>query len=172
MAETKPTLTLTDLLNHDAPAATGDAQKISSPLGDRAAIEKRTRFMREKAGSTDLSQPEQAHSLVTHEPSDLEPKSVVSLPDRSRPVAKQTTVTDKTGNKVARKSDEDKITRSIQFSRATYRQMEKTLNFIAYKSGCRHVSFPRYFEKLHDLARQDPDLMNQLINHFKTDLPD
>ena len=74
--------------------------------------------------------------------------------------------------KTAPKLTDDKITRSIQFSRATYRQMEKTLNFIAYKSGRRNVSFPKYFEKLHEMARQNPDLMNQLIDHFKTDLPD
>lgn len=103
------------------------------------------------------------------EESAIATESAVEL---ARNVVKQATNRPKPPLKSTCKASDDKITRSIQFSRITYRQMEKTLNFIAYKSGRRNVSFPKYFEKLHELARQNPDLMNQLIDHFKTDSPD
>lgn len=148
MAEKKPSLTLSDLLNQDAPIANGQTEQRNSPLGDQEAIEKRTRFMRDKTGSDTYASP------VAEKP----------------PI--HSTGATKPNSKTVSKATDDKITRSIQFSRATYRQMEKTLNFIAYKSGRRNVSFPKYFEKLHEMARQNPDLMNQLIDYFKTYLPD
>lgn len=148
MAEKKPSLTLSDLLNQDTPTTNGQTERRNSPLGDREAIEKRTRFMRDKTGSESKAAP-----VADKPPTDLREEA-------------------KPNPKTAFKATDDKITRSIQFSRATYRQMEKTLNFIAYKSGRRNVSFPKYFEKLHEMARQNPDLMNQLIDHFRTNLPD
>ena len=173
MAEKKQTLTLSDLLSRDVPADDGLTERTDTPLGDREAIQKRTRFMRDKTGVNDQHEPAFDTSLTTpteaqgpnEEPTDggVESTQRVVL----QPVKKAKAIA-----KPASKTNDDKITRSIQFSRSTYREMEKTLNFIAYKSGRRNVSFPKYFEKLHEMARQHPDLMNQLIDYFKTDLPD
>ncbi len=173
MAEKKPSLTLGDLLNQDSPATNGQTEQRNSPLGDREAIEKRTRFMRDKTGSDTNASPV-AEKPLTNSTEELEPEkeSVNNGVDLKQYIVKQTANKAKPDHKTASKATDDKVTRSIQFSRATYRQIEKTLNFIAYKSGQRNVSFPKYFEKLHEMARQNPDLMNQLIDHFKTDLPD
>ncbi|WP_375448499.1 hypothetical protein [uncultured Fibrella sp.] len=171
MVEKKAPLTLSDLLNRNAPTTNvpgvkAPDERSNTPLGDREAIEKRTQFMRQKTEPPIPINTEQSPLIESAEPSE----STVTSVDVPAPVRKQNTA--KAKPKPDNKADTDKITRSIQFSRATYRQMEKTLNFIAYKSGRRNVSFPKYFEKLHELARQQPDLMNQLIAHFQTDLPD
>ena len=172
MAEKKQTLTLSDLLSRDAPADDGFSERTDTPVGDREAIQKRTRFMRDKTGVNDQHEPLSDRAVAGNEMSDGGKAPVNNGADLNQPVASQTVKKAKSAPETSAKSNDDKITRSIQFSRATYRQMEKTLNFIAYKSGRRNVSFPKYFEKLHEMARQHPDLMNQLIDYFKTDLPD
>ena len=171
MTEKKAPLTLNDLLSRDAPTTNvpgveAPDKRGNTPLGDREAIERRTQFMREKAGpsipvNTEPDPPTETDEL---------PELATTTVDVPAPLTEP--ITNKARRKPDGKVDSDKVTRSIQFSRATYRQMEKTLNFIAYKSGRRNVSFPKYFEKLHELAREQPDLMNLLITHFKTDLPD
>lgn len=171
MADKKAPLTLSDLLSRDAPAHNVPGGQIpdkpgNTLLGDREAIGKRTQLLRDKKET-----PNRVNT-TTDIPidSDKTPVLTTTSVNVAAPVGKPLT-----GNSKAKpdsKADPYKVTRSIQFTRATYRQMEKTLNFIAYKSGRRNVSFPKYFEKLHDLAREQPDLMNQLIAHFKTDLPD
>lgn len=169
MADKKASLTLSDLLNRDTQPANVPDERTNTPLGDREAIEKRTRFLREKTG------PILPNSVEPDSPPEAAERSesvVSSDVPAATPVRKQKTNIPKATAKPAEKAERDKITRSVQFNRATYRQMEKTLNYIAYKSGRRNVSFPKYFEKLHELAREQPDLMNQLIAHFKTDLPD
>lgn len=172
MATTKPTLTLSDLLSRDVPADADSTERNNTPLGDREAIQKRTRFMRDKTEVDDQHEPASDQVVAGNETSDGEKVAVNSDAPVNQPKTRQATNKAKTPPQTSAKLNDDKITRSIQFNRATYRQMEKTLNFIAYKSGRRNVSFPKYFEKLHELARQHPDLMNQLIDHFKTDLPD
>jgi len=172
MATTKPTLTLSDLLSRDVPADADSTAQNNTPLGDREAIQKRTRFMRDKTEVDDQHEPASDQAVAGNESSDGEKAAINKDAAVNRPTTKQAVNKAKTAPKTSSKPNDDKITRSIQFNRATYRQMEKTLNFIAYKSGRRNVSFPKYFEKLHELARQHPDLMNQLIDHFKTDLPD
>lgn len=172
MAEKKQTLTLSDLLSRDVPANEGFTERNTTPLGDREAIQKRTRFMRDKTGVNDQHEPASDRAVVRDETSDVGEAPVNNGEDLNQPVVSQTVKKAESAPKTPAKPNDDKITRSIQFSRATYRQMEKTLNFIAYKSGRRNVSFPKYFEKLHEMARQHPDLMNQLIDYFKTDLPD
>lgn len=172
MAEKKQTLTLSDLLSRDAPADDGLTERTDTAVGDREAIQKRTRFMRDKTGVNDQYEPASDQVGARNETSNGEKTPVNNEADLNQPIASQTVKKAKSVPKTLAKTNDDKITRSIQFSRATYRQMEKTLNFIAYKSGRRNVSFPKYFEKLHEIARQHPDLMNQLIDYFKTDLPD
>jgi hypothetical protein len=172
MATAKPTLTLSDLLSRNAPADDGLTERTNTPLGDREAIQKRTRFMRDKTEGDGQHEPAPDQAVVGNETSDGGKAPASNEADLIQPMAQQTVKKAKSASKTPLKPNDDKITRSIQFSRATYRQMEKTLNFIAYKSGRRNVSFPKYFEKLHKMAQQHPDLMNQLIDHFKTDLPD
>ena len=172
MATTKPTLTLSDLLSRDVPADDGFTERTNTPVGDREAIQKRTRFMRDKTGVDNQQEPAPDQAVAGIETSDGGKAPASNEADLNQPMASQSVKKAKTPVKTSNKTNDDKITRSIQFSRATYRQMEKTLNFIAYKSGRRNVSFPKYFEKLHEMARQHPDLMNQLIDYFKTDLPD
>ena len=165
MSDKKSTLTLSDLLSRDGPdgGSNRGSPTLTSPLGGREDIEKRTRFMREKV------QTEQAHVEKTETNSPVtEPESSDLPTDSPSIIVNSTKQPPKKATKTVSKADDDKVTRSIQFSRATYRQMETTLNYIAYKSGKRNVSFPKYFELLHDMARQNPDLMNQLIAHFKT----
>lgn len=173
MTAKKPTLTLSDLLSQEAPANADAPEPVSSPLGDREAIRQRTRLMRDKT-ATVSPQPAQVPEPV-NKPEDF---ATATLDGKDNPVAEQSTTPSKAIHhrtkppKATAQRNDDKVTRSIQFSRATYRQMEKTLNYIAYKSGRRDVSFPKYFEKLHELARQQPDLMNQIIDHFKNNSPD
>ncbi len=163
MSDKKSTLTLSDLLSRDGPddGSNQGSPTLTSPLGGREDIEKRTRFMREKV-QTEQVPVEETNSPVT------EPESSDLPTDSLNIIVKPTKQPPKKAAKTVSKADDDKVTRSIQFSRATYRQMETTLNYIAYKSGKRNVSFPKYFELLHDMARQNPELMNQLIAHFKT----
>jgi hypothetical protein len=172
MATPKQTLTLSDLLSRDVPTDDGFTERTNTPLGDREAIQKRTRFMRDKTEGDGQHEPAPDQAVVGNETSDGGKAPASNEADLIQPMAPQSVKKAKTTAKTSNKTNDDKITRSIQFNRATYRQMEKTLNLIAYKSGRRNVSFPKYFEKLHEMARQHPDLMNQLIDHFKTDLPD
>lgn len=172
MTEKKQTLTLSDLLSRDVPTDDDFTERSNTPLGDREAIQKRTRFMRDKTGVNDQPEAASDQEGVRDENSNGKKEAANNGADLNQPITSQTIKKAKFIPKTSVKLNDDKITRSIQFSRSTYRQMEKTLNFIAYKSGRRNVSFPKYFEKLHEMARQHPDLMNQLIDHFKTDLPD
>lgn len=172
MTTTKPTLTLSDLLSQEASANADAPEPLSSPLGDREAIQQRTRHLRDKTATKTPRKVESQESSTSHEePAQSDTANAGDAADLSQYVVGQTTGRAK-ARKPTVKSSDDKVTRSVQFSRATYRQMEKTLNYIAYKSGRRNVSFPKYFEKLHELARQQPDLMNQMIDHFKNDLPE
>jgi hypothetical protein len=162
MKKSAPPLTLTDLLRQSVPdqSTAADPASLTSLLGGQEGIQQRTQFMRTKA-ETPLppaaDSPEEPIPDTSSIPPEEADTSRVSSSGREPP------------SRNSSQRETDKVTRSVQFQKATYRQMETTLNYIAYKSGRRNVSLPRYFQMLHELARQDPNLMNEIITRFKLD---
>jgi hypothetical protein len=163
MKKSAPPLTLTDLLRQSVPdqSTAADPASLTSLLGGQEGIQQRTQFMRTKA--------ETPGSSGAAAPPDEPVPDTSSIPPEEADTSRLPPSGREPPSRNSSQRETDKVTRSVQFQKATYRQMETTLNYIAYKSGRRNVSLPRYFQMLHELARQDPNLMNEIITRFKLD---